>query len=153
MKDLVIPGILCQSKEFGAIKVNNKEEYENLMEMRKENIEWEKAYPTKTSEHVPKIQLKPILLLLGHMHGCLANYDLIGEQNLKDLEMILRAVPHYLDIMLMITMWLLQAGKMGQSKKKITCKNILGLIQYSKNLMQGALINKDPFHQLPHYGP
>lgn len=38
---------------------------------------------------------------------------------------------------------------MGRSPKKITAKNIMTLIQFSQNLMQGGWINKDPFSQLP----
>lgn len=42
-----------------------------------------------------------------------------------------------------------QAFKMGQSPKKITAKNIMTLIQFSQNLMQGGWINKDQFQQFP----
>lgn len=41
---------------------------------------------------------------------------------------------------------------MGRSPKKITAKNIMTLIQFSQNLMQGGWINKDPFSQLPGLG-
>jgi len=46
-------------------------------------------------------------------------------------------------------MALSQAYKMGRSPKKITAKNIMTLIQFSQNLMQGGWINKDAFSQLP----
>jgi len=46
-------------------------------------------------------------------------------------------------------MALSQAYKMGRSPKKITAKNIMTLIQFSQNLMQGGWINKDAFCQLP----
>jgi len=46
-------------------------------------------------------------------------------------------------------MALSQAYKMGRSPKKITAKNIMTLIQFSQNLMQGGWINKDAFAQLP----
>jgi hypothetical protein len=51
--------------------------------------------------------------------------------------------------MLSQTMALSQAYKMGRSPKKITAKNIMTLIQFSQNLMQGGWINKDAFSQLP----
>jgi len=41
---------------------------------------------------------------------------------------------------------------MGRSPKKITAKNIMTLIQFSQNLMQGGWINKDAFCQLPGFG-
>jgi len=46
-------------------------------------------------------------------------------------------------------MALSQAYKMGRSPKKITAKNIMTLIQFSQNLMQGGWNNKDAFMQLP----
>ena len=49
-------------------------------------------------------------------------------------------------------MGLAQAFKMGQSAKKITAKNIMTLIQFSQNMMQGGWMNKEPFSQLPGFG-
>lgn len=40
---------------------------------------------------------------------------------------------------------------MGRSPKKITAKNIMTLIQFSQNLMQGGWINKDAYMQLPYF--
>jgi len=78
-------------------------------------------------------------------------YDLLDDEQKskgeisKDLDQILRAIPSYIDIMLTQTMALSQAYKMGQSPKKITAKNIITLVQFSQNLMQGGWINKDAF--------
>jgi len=69
----------------------------------------------------------------------------------KDLEIILRSIPSYVDIMLSQTMMLAQAFKQGQSPKRITARNIMTLIQFSQNLMQGGWIHKDPFMQLPFF--
>jgi len=46
-------------------------------------------------------------------------------------------------------MALAQAFKQGQQPKKITAKNIMTLIQFSQNLMQGGWIHKDAYEQLP----
>jgi len=54
--------------------------------------------------------------------------------------------------MLSQTMALAQAYKMGRSPKRISAKNIMTLIQFSQNLMQGGWINKDAFTQLPGFG-
>lgn len=78
-------------------------------------------------------------------------YDLLTDEQKeqgeisKDIDQILRAIPSYVDIMLSQTMMLSQAYKMGQSPKKITAKNIMTLIQFSQNLMQGGWINKDAY--------
>lgn len=86
------------------------------------------------------------------MNNILTDGDLESEGLKKDLETILRAIPSYMDIMLTQTMMLSQLFKMGRSPKKITAKNIITLIQFSQNLMQGGLVNKDPYAQLPGFG-
>jgi len=48
-------------------------------------------------------------------------------------------------------MMLAQFYKMGRSPKKITARNIMTLIQFSQNMMQGGWINKDPYAQLPYF--
>jgi len=63
----------------------------------------------------------------------------------EDLEMILRAMPSYLDIVIMICMFLNTQFRVGETKKRITCKNILAVVQFSQNLMQQGWVNKDPF--------
>jgi hypothetical protein len=83
------------------------------------------------------------------MYDILEDQDVAIETISKDLETILRSIPSYIDIMLSQTMALSQAYKMGRSPKKITAKNIMTLIQFSQNLMQGGWINKDAFAQLP----
>jgi len=40
----------------------------------------------------------------------------------------------------------------GLSQKPITAKNVLTLIQFTQNLMTGALQQKDPYSQLPGFG-
>jgi len=86
---------------------------------------------------------------MGYMYDILEDQDVAIETVSKDLETILRSIPSYIDIMLSQTMALSQAYKMGRSPKKITAKNIMTLIQFSQNLMQGGWINKDAFAQLP----
>jgi len=67
----------------------------------------------------------------------------------KDLETVLKTLPSYLEILLQQTMMLAQMFKMGRSPKRITAKNIITLVQFSQNLMQGGWIHKDHFTQLP----
>jgi len=86
---------------------------------------------------------------MGYMYNILSDEDMKIESVRDDLEKILRAIPSFMDIMLSQTMMLAQAHKMGQSPKRITAKNIMTLIQFSQNLMQGGWINKDPYTQLP----
>lgn len=84
-------------------------------------------------------------------------YDMLTEEDManpgiaEDIDTILRAIPSYIDIMLTQTMMLSQLYKMGQSPKKITAKNVITIIQFSQNVLQGGWINKNHFQQLPHF--
>lgn len=129
------------------MKVRSKDELSVLSRI-KMNEEVKEAIP-KQKEGKPPVQVKPICLLMGYMYGLLTEEDLNIESIKIDLENILRAIPSFIDIMLSQTMMLAQAFKMGQSPKRITAKNIMTLIQFSQNLMQGGWISKDPYTQLP----
>jgi len=41
---------------------------------------------------------------------------------------------------------------MGRSPKRIMAKNIMTLIKFSQDMMQGGQINKDPMSQINHFG-
>lgn len=138
-----IPSILSYSTEFSRMKVRNKDEFE-LLKRIKAKEEVKDAIP-KQSPNKPPIQVKSICLLMGHMHDLLTEEDRKNPEIAADLDKILKTIPSYIDIMLSQTMMLSQMYKMGQSPKKITAKNIMTLIQFSQNLMQGGWINKDQF--------
>jgi len=125
------------------MKVRSKEELEVLKRIKQ--FEKVKEAIPKASDKKNQLQVKPICLLMGYMYNILEKEDLEIETISKDLETILRSIPSYIDIMLSQTMALSQAYKMGRSPKKITAKNIMTLIQFSQNLMQGGWINKDAF--------
>jgi len=72
------------------------------------------------------------------MNNILTGSDLEDEGMRKDLETILKSIPSYLDIMLEQTMMLAQFYKMGRSPKRIMAKNIMTLIKFSQDLMQGG---------------
>ena len=67
----------------------------------------------------------------------------------QDLENILRCVPSYLDIILEEVAKLIAEFKNRATHKRLSGHNILGLIQFSQNLMQLGWALPDPFHQLP----
>jgi hypothetical protein len=147
-----IPGILAHSYEFSAMKVRSKEELEILKKI-KEYDQVKEAIPSaKQEEKKGPVQVKPICLIMGYMYDIIDKKDLDNEGIAKDLELILRTVPSYFDIMLQQIMMLSQFYKMGRSPKKITARNILTIIQFSQNLMQCGWVNKDPYSQLPHFG-
>lgn len=67
----------------------------------------------------------------------------------QDLEKILKMMPSFIDIMLNQTQELANLSKRGMIKKRITAKNIMTLIQFSQNMVQGGWKNKDAFYQIP----
>lgn len=142
-----IPGMMAHSVEFSKIKVKSKEELDILMKIK--NCSEVKDSIPKDRPNQPKVNVKPICLLMGYMYDLFEEEDYKLETVKEDLEIILRAIPSYMDIMLTQTMSLAQAFKMQQSPKKITAKNIMTLIQFDQNLMQGGWISKDPYMQLP----
>ena len=94
--------------------------------------EMQNVIPEKPEDSEYEIQEKPICLLIAHMHGLLKDYGLDKDpQVAKDLELILRCIPSYLDIVLQTSMVMAALFKVGQSKIKISAKNILGILQFS----------------------
>lgn len=90
-----------------------------------------KVKKDKNGQDQSQVQVKPICLLVGYMNNLLTDADLANEGIKRDLETILKAIPSYMDIMLMQTMMLAQLFKMGRSPKRITAKNIMTLVQFS----------------------
>ena len=108
-----------------------------MMKKIRELPEVKEAIPKNKLEE-RDINIKPVCLLMAYMLGVLEPYGLTGEETEKELEIILRAVPNYLDIIIQATVALSTLFKMGRTSKRITCRNILAVIQFSQNLMQGG---------------
>ena len=73
------------------------------------------------------------------------------EQTLyEDLEFILSKTPYMIEQMIQMAMVLAMEFKFGRSKKRITAKNVLTLIAFSQNVVQGMWYDDDPFLQLPY---
>lgn len=66
-----------------------------------------------------------------------------------DLEFILSKAPYIMEQMLQMAMVLAMEFKFGRSRKRITARNVLTLITFSQNLIQGMWVDDDPFLQLP----
>lgn len=86
------------------MRVKSKDEYEVLKRIK--TIEEVKEAIPKQRAGAPEIQVKPICLLMAHMHNLLNDDEKKIESLNVDLENILRAIPSYMDIMLSQTMML-----------------------------------------------
>lgn len=132
------------------MKVGSQDEF-NVLKRIKTFEEVKEAIPKSNNPNKPPVQVKPICLLMGYMYEIFTKEELEIEGVKVALDKILRTIPSYIDIMLSQTMMLSQMYKMGRSPKKVTAKNIMCIIQFSQNLMQGGFVNKDAYSQLPYF--
>jgi len=94
-----MPGILQFSSEFQGMRVRSKDEIALLKKLRED--EKIKGYiPKMNNSKLPEIQVKPIILLAGFMHGILTEEHLKVGSLAEDLERMLKSIPHLLDILL-----------------------------------------------------
>ena len=103
MIDKHIPGILAHSSEFATLKVRSKDELKVLTRIKQED-KVKEAIPKPNEKRGTAVQVKPICLLMGYMYDILEKEDTDIESISADLEVILRSIPSYIDIMLSQTM-------------------------------------------------
>ena len=75
------------------------------MKKLKDMPEIAEAIPKTKFEEVD-IQIKPIVLLMAYMLDIRKENGLTGEETEKELEIILRAVPSYLDVLIEVSVGL-----------------------------------------------
>ena len=112
----------------------------------KDNDDIKDLLPKTVSRNTKNMNLKPLLLILGH---------LLRDENVNDpcfresLNMILKSsVPHIL-MMQDVSMELNQLARMGGSAKKIGFKAFATLIEFQQMMTQGLWSTHDPLMQLP----
>lgn len=129
-----IPGILGQGEEFVKMKVRNQQELDLMKQIRASPFVGE-TMPQSIEGRT--IQIKPICLLVAYMCGMIKPDPHSKQESLgTDLECILRTIPSYLDIIIEECIKLIAEFKQRQTHKRLTCQNILGILQFSQNLMQ-----------------
>lgn len=92
------------------------------------------------------MDMKALCLIIGYM----LRMDDLNESVQEDLEFILSKTPYLIEQMIQMAIILAMEFKMGRSKKRITAKNVLTLIGFSQNVVQGMWDDDDAFLQLPH---
>jgi hypothetical protein len=144
-----IPGMLQFSSEFQAMRVRTKDELAVCKRLR-EHEKIKQYIPKINNPRFPEVQVKPIVLLAGFLHGILdEEKDLkVGDLN-DDLDRILKVIPSLIEIIIEQTLMLNALFRQGRSPRRILAKNVLTVIQFQQNLFAGAGINKDPYSQLP----
>ena len=104
----------------------NKEEMEALKKL-KDNDDIKELLPKTVSRNTQKMNLKPLLLILGH---------LMRDENVnlpcfkESLNMILRSATAHVTMMSEVSMELNQLARMGGSAKKIGYKAFATIIEF-----------------------
>lgn len=118
MMGKIIPGILGQGLELSHIKPIDESDHQKIKQILSmpelEGVIPKKPKKESEDEIEFDIQEKPVVLILAYMYGLMDKYfDMSDPNTQRDLETILRAIPSYLDIMIMVTMYLTNAFKQG----------------------------------------
>ena len=101
--------------------------YHNAFQLKYPPLEEMMKYQKEEDCH-EIIQIKPTCLILAQINGELDKFKNKDGQLDREMELILRTIPSYIDIILVQTMWLINLNKQGQSQKRITCQNILAIL-------------------------
>ena len=93
------------------------------------------------------VDRKAISIILAYLMELDAKLDTVLKD---DLNYILQKAPYLLTIMIEMGITLAIQYKMRQSRKRIIARNILTLLDFSQNVIQGMWKDADAFYQLPH---
>lgn len=112
------------------MRVRTKEELAVCKRLR-ENEKIKQYIPKINNPRFPEVQVKPIVLLAGFLHGVLdEEKDLaVGDLN-EDLNKILKDIPTLMEIILEQTLMLNNLFRAGKSPRRILAKNVLTVIQF-----------------------
>lgn len=84
------------------------------------------------------VQIKPLCLLMGYIYGLLSSEELNNPKIMEDIFKIMRTVPSYITIMIQECVVLIGMLRQRKTYRRINAQNVLGLIQFSQNLVQSG---------------
>lgn len=119
-----VPLILAQSKEFQSIGAKGKDEIA-LLKKLKENEDLDELLPKVQSRNMKDMNMKPLLLILGHV---------LKDENIRNpifkdgLREILKQGVFHLNMMIDVAMEINQIARMGHSVKKLGWQAIESII-------------------------
>ena len=126
-----MPAILAQSIEFQSIGARDEAEV-TLLKKIKENDDIDMLIPK--NKKTQEMNLKPLLLILGHM---------MQDENVRDpvfkegLNEILRHGVNHVSMMLETVMEVNKAAMMGMPVKKLGWRAIQSIIEFQQLFVQG----------------
>jgi len=125
--------------------MKTKDEIAVIKKLR-DNEEIDELMPKVQSRNLKDLNMKPLLLILGHI---------MQDENVRNpiftegLSTILRQGVFHLQMMIDVAMEINMIARMGQSVKKIGFKAIQSLIEFQQFFVQGLWTESDPLRQLP----
>lgn len=137
--------MMAMAIEFQRIGSKDKVEIE-LLKKLKDNEEIRELLPKTVSRNTKNMNLKPLLLILGHLTRDDTVYDPAFKESLAQ---ILKASTAHVLMMGEVCMELNQLARMGGSAKKIGYKAFATIVEFEQMMTQGLWTSSDPMLQLP----
>ena len=144
-----MPQILASSIEFQAIGARNQAEID-LLKKLKDNDDISELLPKAVSRKTQNMNLKPLLLVLGH---CLGDENVNNPSFKESLAQILKQGVAHINMMIETGMEINMMARMGNSIKKLGYKAFSTIINFQQFFVQGLWMDKDPLEQLPGFTP
>ncbi len=123
-----VPQTIFRAIELQTIKSRSKADVDALKKLMQDS-RFEDLLPRTKSKRTVNLNLKPLLLILGHMFQC---KELEIDDLQEDLAYVRKSVPLHLQCMLNVAIELNQLQQKGISRKVITGKNIETLLNFQQ---------------------
>ena len=121
-----MPQIMSGAIEYQAMGAKDQAEMEALKKL-KDNDEIKELLPKVVSRNTQKMNLKPLLLILGHL---LRDENVYNPCFRESLNTILKSSISHVGMMQEVSMELNQLARMGGSAKKIGFKALSTIIEF-----------------------
>lgn len=121
-----MPQILAMAIEYQKMGAKDKAEMEALKKL-KDNEEIRELLPKTVSRNTKNMNLKPLLLILGHLLRDENVYDPCFKESLHQ---ILKSATAHVLMMTEVSMELNQLARMGGSAKRIGYKAFATIIEF-----------------------
>ncbi len=135
-----LPLLLSKAIELQSLKSTTKQEVDLLRKLKDDERIME-LMPKSISKKTQHMNMKPLLLILGHMFRCPAVKDPVLQES---YDAIRKLLPSHIALLMGVTQELQGMAARGQSPKRIPGK-ILELINtFQQYFIQGLWYGEDP---------
>ncbi len=135
------PTVLACSEEFRQIKPRNEEAAKALAAIKSDDATKE-LIPAKVAPPLDKLLNMPSLcIVLAYM----LRMNEMNEHLEADLEFILSKATFLIEMMLFVCNMIKMESQMKRINKRINARNVVALIEFSQNVIQGMWYDDDAF--------